>query len=136
MFQDYLLLIWTNLFVLDLHMGRIIIRHFKAYWAWTSTKNKWIFSCKCNRYDSSWFYWWQSFVWFKDDHSTFKILFYMKHKSNVFQLFKRLQHISFIATNNWIKKLTTNFGKEFTRKEFEDFFFLKIFNKKPLHLIV
>lgn len=40
------------------------------------------------------------YISFKDDHSAFKILFYMKHKNDVFQLFKRLQHISSIATSN------------------------------------
>jgi hypothetical protein len=65
------------------------------------------------------------YVWFKDDHSTFKILFCMKHKSDVFQLFKRLQHISFITISNWIKKLRNDFGREFIRKEFEEYLFSK-----------
>ncbi len=74
------------------------------------------------------------YVWFKDDHSTFKILFCMKHKSDVFQLFKMLQHISFITTSNWIKKLTTDFGREFIKKEFEEYLLFKGIQQKTIAL--
>ena len=61
------------------------------------------------------------FVVFKDDHSSYRFVFIMKQKSNVYDFFKLLYLVSFNETGNYITKLRSNNAKEYLSTRFQTF---------------
>lgn len=61
------------------------------------------------------------FVLFKDDCTGYRTLYFLQHKSEVFDRFKEYEALVVTQTNNRIKVLRTDNGKEYLSQEFGDF---------------
>ena len=65
------------------------------------------------------------FMTFKDDHSSFRFVFFMVDRSEVFSKFKILYKLAKKETGHSMTKLRTDNGREFLSKEFQAFIQLK-----------
>lgn len=61
------------------------------------------------------------FVLCKDDCTGFRTVYFMQHKDEVLNRFKKYKALVHNQTNNRIKVLRTDNGKEYLSKEFSDF---------------
>ena len=61
------------------------------------------------------------FVLFKDENTSFRKVYFLRHKSDIFQFFKTFKAFVEIQTGNKIKVLRTDNGKEYISKDFTDF---------------
>ena len=61
------------------------------------------------------------FITFKDDHSSFRFVFFMTNRSEALSKFKILYKLAKKETGHSMSKLRTNNGREFLSKDFQDF---------------
>ena len=65
------------------------------------------------------------FITFKDDHSSFRFVFFMTTRSEALSKFKILYKLAKKETGHSLSKLRTDNGQEFISKDFQDFIQLK-----------
>ena len=60
------------------------------------------------------------FVTFKDDYSGFRHAYFMRHKSDVYECFKRYEQMIRNQFNSPMKRLRADNGKEYINKEMKE----------------
>ena len=65
------------------------------------------------------------FITFKDDHSSFRFVFFMTHRSEALSKFKILYKLAKKETGHSMTTLRSDNGREFLSKDFQDFVQLK-----------